>query len=118
MKSAFNDIIYEKRGIYGVLHVIILLLSLFLIVVISVDTFKNIPFMTQGSYLKIQFWICMFFIADFVLEFFLSKRKLYYLQTHFIFLIVSVITELNSPRKSPISCVLSRWHAADMHWLS
>ena len=86
MKSAFNDIIYEKRGIYGVLHVIILLLSLFLIVVISVDTFKNIPFMTQGSYLKIQFWICMFFIADFVLEFFLSKRKLYYLQTHFIFL--------------------------------
>ncbi len=25
--------------------------------------------MTQGSYLKIQFWICMFFIADFVLEF-------------------------------------------------
>ena len=46
--------------------------------------------MTQGSYLKIQFWICMFFIADFVLEFFLSKRKLYYLQTHFIFLIVSI----------------------------
>ena len=68
MKSAFNDIIYEKRGIYGVLHVIILLLSLFLIVVISVDTFKNIPFMTQGSYLKIQFWICMFFIADFACQ--------------------------------------------------
>ena len=90
MKSAFSDIIYEKRGIYGVLHVVILLLSLFLIVVISIDTFKNIPFMTQGSYLKIQFWICMFFIADFVLEFFLSKRKLYYLQSHFIFLIVSI----------------------------
>nr|WP_129730814.1 potassium channel family protein [Parabacteroides goldsteinii] len=90
MKSAFSDIIYEKRGIYGVLHVIILLLSLFLIVVISIDTFKNIPFMTQGSYLKIQFWICMFFIADFILEFFLSKRKLYYLQTHLIFLIVSI----------------------------
>ena len=46
--------------------------------------------MTQGSYLKIQFWICMFFIADFILEFFLSKRKLYYLQTHLIFLIVSI----------------------------
>lgn len=72
------------------MHVIILLLSLFLIVVISVDTFNNIPFITQGSYLKIQFWICMFFIADFVLEFFLSRRKLYYLQTHLIFLIVSI----------------------------
>lgn len=90
MKSAFTDIIYEKRGIYGFLHVIILLLSLFLIVTISIDTFNNIPFLTQGSYLKIQFWICMFFIADFLLEFVLSKRKLNYLKTHFIFLIVSI----------------------------
>lgn len=90
MKTAFNDIIYEKKGIYGILHVIILLLSLFLIVVISIDTFNNIPFITQRSYLRIQFWICMFFIADFVLEFFLSKHKLYYLKTHFIFLIVSI----------------------------
>ena len=90
MRTAFNDFFYEKRGIYGVLHVMILLLSLFLIVDISIDTFNNIPFISQTSYLKTQFWICMFFIADFVLEFFLSKRKLYYLQTHFIFLIVSI----------------------------
>lgn len=90
MKSALHDFVYEKGGIYGVLHVIILLLSLFLIITISIDTFNNIPFLTQGSYLKIQFWICMFFIADFVLEFFLSKRKIYYLQTRFIFLIVSI----------------------------
>ena len=62
MKSAFSDIIYEKRGIYGVLHVIILLLSLFLIVVISIDTFNNIPFITQGSYLKIQFWLSLIHI--------------------------------------------------------
>ena len=32
MRTAFNDFFYEKRGIYGVLHVMILLLSLFLIV--------------------------------------------------------------------------------------
>ena len=90
MRTAFNDFFYEKRGIYGVLHVMILLLSLFLIVDISIDTFNNIPFITQTSYLKTQFWICMFFIADFVLEFFLSKHKLHYLQTHFIFLLVSI----------------------------
>lgn len=35
MRTAFNDFFYEKRGIYGVLHVMILLLSLFLIVDIS-----------------------------------------------------------------------------------
>lgn len=90
MKSAVTDIIYQKKGIYGFLHIIILLLSLFLIVTISIDTFNNIPFITQGSYLKIQFWICMFFIADFMLEFILSKNKIYYLQSHFVFLIVSI----------------------------
>lgn len=90
MKSAVTDIIYVHKGIYGFLHIIILLLSLFLIVTISIDTFNNIPFITQGSYLKIQFWICMFFIADFMLEFLLSKHKLYYLKTHFLFLIVSI----------------------------
>lgn len=90
MKSAYTDIIYEKKGIYGFLHVIILLLSLFLIISISIDTFKNIPFLTQGRYLKIQFWICVFFLFDFVLEFFLAKRKWHYLRTHFIFLVVSI----------------------------
>lgn len=68
----------------------ILLLSLFLIVDISIDTFNNIPFISQTSYLKTQFWICMFFIADFILEFFLSKDKIHYLQTHFLFLLVSI----------------------------
>ena len=89
MRTAFNDFFYEKRGIYGVLHVMILLLSLFLIVDISIDTFNNIPFISQTSYLKTQFWICMFFIADFILEFFLSKDKIHYLQTHFLFLLAS-----------------------------
>ena len=49
MRTAFNDFFYEKRGIYGVLHVMILLLSLFLIVDISIDTFNNIPFISQTS---------------------------------------------------------------------
>lgn len=77
MRTAFNDFLEEKRGAYGVLHVMILLLSLFLIIDISIDTFNNIPFISQTSYLKTQFWICMFFIADFVLEFFLSKDKIH-----------------------------------------
>ena len=90
MKCALSDFIYEKKGIYGILHIIILLLSLFLIISISIDTFQNQPFLTQGSYLKIQLWICTFFIFDFILEFLLSHRKLHYLRTHFIFLIISI----------------------------
>lgn len=90
MKSAFNDIVYEKKGIYGVLHVMILLMCLFLIVSISIDTFHNIPFLTQARYLKIQWWICLFFLFDFLLEFILAKHKWHYLKTHFIFLVVAI----------------------------
>lgn len=67
MKTAFSSFIYSRRGIYGILHILILLMSLFLVISISIDTFHNIPFLNQGSYLKIQFWICMFFLFDFLL---------------------------------------------------
>lgn len=90
MKSALSDFVYQKKGIYGILHIFILLLCLFLIVSISIDTFRNIPFLTQKHYLKIQWYICLFFLFDFVLEFILSKEKLHYLKTHFIFLLVSI----------------------------
>ena len=90
MKSALSDFVYQKKGIYGILHLIILLLSLFLIISISVDTFKNIPFVSQSSYLKLQGWICLFFMFDFILEFFLAKRKWHYLRTHFVFFLVSI----------------------------
>lgn len=90
MSMASSNFIYQKKGLQGVFHVLILLLSLFLILSISFDTFKNIPFVNQRSYLRIQFWICMFFLLDFVLEFFLSKRKWHYLATHWLFLIVSI----------------------------
>lgn len=87
---ALSYFIYQKKGIQGILHVLILLLSLFLILSISIDTFHNISFLSQRSFLRIQFWICMFFLFDFVLEFFLSKRKLHYLATHWLFFIVSI----------------------------
>ena len=92
MKMAVFDFALRKKGVYGVLHIIILLLSLFLVISISIDTFKNIPFYTQTSYKKIQLWICLFFLFAFVLEFFLSKDKLRYLRTHFIFLLVAIPT--------------------------
>ena len=90
MKSALSDFILGKKGIYGILHIIILLMSLFLVISISIDTFKGIPFYTQSSYMKIQLWICLWFLFDFVLEFFLAKHKWRYIRTHFIFLLVAI----------------------------
>lgn len=65
-------------------------MSLFLVISISVDTFKGIPFYTQSSYMKVQLCICLWFLFDFVLEFFLAKHKGRYLRTHFIFLLVAI----------------------------
>lgn len=90
MKTAFSDFISSRKGIYGILHVIILILSLFLIISISIDTFKGIPFYTQSTYMKVQLWICIWFLIDFVIEFFLAERKGHYFRTHFIFLLVSI----------------------------
>ncbi|MEG1563415.1 MAG: potassium channel family protein [Bacteroides sp.] len=90
MKGALLDFVLRRKGIYGFLHVIILILSLFLILSISIDTFKDIPFYAQSSYRRVQFWICLWFLFDFVLEFFLARRKGCYLRTHFIFLLVAI----------------------------
>ena len=79
MKSALSDFISGKKGIYGILHIIILVMSLFLVISISVDTFKGIPFYTQSSYMKVQLCICLWFLFDFVLEFFLERFR--FLQT-------------------------------------
>ena len=75
MKTAFSSFIYSRRGIYGILHILILLMSLFLVISISIDTFHNIPFLNQGSYLKIQFWICIVFPVRFPAGSFSSRKK-------------------------------------------
>lgn len=90
MKMALSEFVLREKGIYGILHVIILILSLFLVISISVDTFKGIPFYEQSVYMKVQLWICALFLADFVLEWFLAEKKGHYVATHFIFLLVAI----------------------------
>lgn len=90
MKMALSEFVLRKKGIYGILHIIILLLSLFLVISISIDTFKGIPFYKQSVYMKVQLWICALFLADFVLEWVLAENKRHYVATHFIFLLVAI----------------------------
>lgn len=90
MKTALSEFVLRKKGVYGLLHVGILILSLILVVFISVDTFEGIPFYTQSSYMEVQFWVCVLFLADFFYEGYLAKDKCRYLATHFVFLLVSI----------------------------
>lgn len=88
--ATFSRITYSKPGILNALHVIILILSLFLVVSITHDTFNNIPFLSEQSYLIIQFWICMFFIFVFFLEMYLARNRWEFFASHFVFLLVSI----------------------------
>lgn len=80
----------RRKWLYSLLHVIVLLLSIFLVVTISIDTFHNVKFWKQPEFMRVQFWICIFFMADFFIEFFLAEKKWRYLMTHIFFFIVSI----------------------------
>lgn len=80
----------HARIIGGIAHWVVLALSLGLIVFISYDTFAGIPFLRNTAYMTFQFWVCMVFVADFVIEFAVSVNRKRYLATHIFFLLVSI----------------------------
>ncbi len=82
--------LFRKGGIYSILHLIILALSIFLVVCISIDTFHNEAFYREAKFMKVQLWICIVFLADFFIEFLISPHKKHYLASHFIFFLVSI----------------------------
>lgn len=79
-----------KKYISAILHIVVLILSIFLVVSISMDTFKNIAFWKQPSFMRVQFWICIVFLLDFFIEFFMADKKWRYIWTHIFFFIVSI----------------------------
>lgn len=80
----------DRRWFIDLLHVLVLISSLFLVIFISIDTFKNIAFYNQPKFMKVQFWICILFLFDFFLEWILARKKWHYLATHFLFFVVSI----------------------------
>lgn len=81
---------FRQRGISIILNLFILVLSMALIAMISIDTFHNISFYEQPSFQHWQFLICMVFIAIFTIELLISHHKWHYFYTHLVFLIVSI----------------------------
>lgn len=78
------------KVIHVLFHVAMLVLSLFLIVSISIDTFKGELFYNQRHFVHIQTWICAFFILDYFVELLYARRKWHYALTHLFFLLVSI----------------------------
>ena len=69
------------------LHVLVILLSVVLIYAVTYDTLNSISLLTDRRYLSLQFWICIFFIADIIVEWALSPLR----KRHFIRMLVLVV---------------------------
>ena len=80
----------KEKGVYAFLHILILVLSVFLVVRISLDTFHNEAFYLEKRFLRFQFWICIVFLFDFFVEFYLADNKWKYIRNRFIFFLVSI----------------------------
>lgn len=79
-----------RRYTADISHSIVLILSVLLIVYISYDTFNNIPFLSNHTYMTFQFWVCMAFLADFFIELFLARDKKAYLKGRWFFFVISI----------------------------
>lgn len=79
-----------SRYIVSFSRMVVMVLSLLLITYISYDTFENIPFLTNRTYMRFQLWVCIAFMADFFIEFAFSQNKLSYLKHRWLFLLISI----------------------------
>lgn len=90
MKSATWERI-KQQGIAGVLRMVVLVCSLAIVGIISYNTyFYNDPFQENLLTQKIQFWVCIFFMLDLVLEFFYTKKKGRYLITYTLLFVACI----------------------------
>ena len=89
-QARYNERLRHSRIIGGIAHWVVLALSLGLIVFISYDTFAGIPFLRNSTYMTFQLWVCVVFMADFIVELAVSVDRRHYLATHIFFFLVSV----------------------------
>lgn len=89
MNVSTTDLKIRGR-IMKVMHLGVVVLSLLLITLITLDTLRNVSFLADTAYLKVQFWCCLFFMADVFVEMLFSVKKRRYLINHLFFLLVSV----------------------------
>lgn len=82
--------IKREKIVMAAFHALVLVLSLGLIVFISYDTFENINFLQSHLYMTFQFWVCIVFLLDFFLEWWLSVDRRGYLSQHWFYLLISI----------------------------
>lgn len=79
-----------KRRFIDLLHWLVVAFSGVLLYTITYDIIHSISFIADGHYMRIQFWICMFFIAETIVEWLLSPNRLKRLPISVLLVIVCI----------------------------
>ncbi len=84
------DLHGARRVVIMTLHVMVLIVSVALIALITLDALQNESFLTDRGYMNMQLWVCLFFIGDIIIEWLLADDKREYWRGHIVFLLVSI----------------------------
>lgn len=85
-----GDIAKSLLLIARIMNIIVLLCSLGIFLIISVEVLEGTKGLPEKKYLQYQLAICIIFLFDFFYLFALSKHKLRYFCTNILFLLVSI----------------------------
>ncbi len=80
----------SRLRVMQMMHLGVIILSILLITLITLDTLRNVSFLADSTYLRVQFWCCLFFIADVFVEMSFAPKKWKYLWHHTLFLLISI----------------------------
>lgn len=99
-----NDVISLFNGL-------VLLGSVLVIMGLSIEVFHDSQQLYHQRYMQLQFWVCIVFLLDFFIRFFLNSNKWKFLASNFIFLLVSIpylqiFSALNIPLSKEIEYML------------
>ena len=82
---------YRSRyALLNIMNTIVLILSILLIIWMSIDTFRGIPFLDNHPYMTFQFWVCVVFIIDFFVQYHYADNKKSFFKSRIFFLILSI----------------------------
>lgn len=85
------DLLTRDRNLFfKLLHFFGIIASILLIVSISLETFSRDPYLSESIYFKIQFWICIYFTADFCIFFAIAKDRRKFFFRYWFLLLLSI----------------------------
>lgn len=80
----------HTERIKNIFNLLAVAASLILVISISLETFGDNPFSEKGIYTDIQFWVCLYFLFDLSVLFFLSEKKWQFFKRYFFILLMAI----------------------------